>query len=146
MGIESVSGVAGAAVYQVQAAPAAKPVQASEQNASEQSAVQSQSSASQQEVISKVDENAQGGKAGSDQQRNQEMDESSMKSVAKDMNKLINQNTIAEFGYHEATNRMTIKIKDKDTDEIIKEIPSEKALELLEKVWELAGILVDEKR
>ena len=64
----------------------------------------------------------------------------------KDIQKVINRNTIAEFGYNEPTNRITIKIKDKDTDEVIKEIPSEKALEMLAKAWELAGILVDEKR
>lgn len=62
------------------------------------------------------------------------------------INKLINRNTVAEFGYNEPTNRITIKIKDKETDEVIKEIPSEKALEMLAKVWELAGMLVDEKR
>ena len=45
-----------------------------------------------------------------------------------------------------ATNRITIKIKDKDTDEVIKEMPSEKALEMLAKAWELAGIIVDERR
>ena len=68
-----------------------------------------------------------------------------MKDV-KDINKIINNNTIAEFGYNEPTKRITIKIKDKETDEVIKEIPSEKALEMLAKAWELAGILVDEKR
>ena len=64
----------------------------------------------------------------------------------KDIQKVINNNTVAEFGYNEPTNRITIKIKDRDTDEVIKEIPSEKALEMLAKAWELAGILVDEKR
>ena len=61
-------------------------------------------------------------------------------------NKIINRNTVAEFGYNEPTNRITIKIKDRDTDEVIREIPSEKALKMLEKAWEIAGILVDEKR
>ena len=51
----------------------------------------------------------------------------------KDIRKVLNNNTIAEFGYNEPTNRITIKIKDKDTDEVIKEIPSEKALEMLAK-------------
>ena len=37
-------------------------------------------------------------------------------------------------------------VKDIDTDEVIKEIPSEKALEMLAKAWELAGIMVDERR
>lgn len=41
---------------------------------------------------------------------------------------------------------LLLRLKDKDTDEVIKEIPSEKALEMLAKAWELAGILVDEKR
>ena len=74
-----------------------------------------------------------------------EKKEESIKQL-KDIQKVINRNTIAEFGYNEPTNRITIKIKDKDTDEVIKEIPSEKALEMLAKAWELAGILVDEKR
>ena len=74
-----------------------------------------------------------------------EKKEASIKEL-KDIQKVINRNTIAEFGYNEPTNRITIKIKDKDTDEVIKEIPSEKALEKLAKAWELAGILVDEKR
>ena len=63
-----------------------------------------------------------------------------------EFNRIINRNTIAEFGYNEPTNRITIKIKDKETNEIIKEIPSEKALEMLAKAWELAGLMVDEKR
>ena len=74
-----------------------------------------------------------------------EKKEASIKEL-KDIQKVINRNIIAEFGYNEPTNRITIKIKDKDTDEVIKEIPSEKALEMLAKAWELAGILVDEKR
>lgn len=71
--------------------------------------------------------------------------EATMKDV-NEINKLINHNTVAEFGYNEPTNRITIKIKDKDTDEVIKEIPSEKALEMLARAWELAGLLVDERR
>ncbi len=52
----------------------------------------------------------------------------------------------AIFGIHEATNRVTIKIVDKDTKEVIKELPPEKTLDMIAKVWEMAGILVDEKR
>ncbi len=52
----------------------------------------------------------------------------------------------AVFGIHEATNRVMIKIIDKDTQEVIKELPPEKTLDMIAKVWELAGILVDEKR
>ena len=55
-------------------------------------------------------------------------------------------NSEAIYGVHEATNRVTIKIIDKDTKETIKELPPEKTLDMIAKVWELAGILVDEKR
>lgn len=52
----------------------------------------------------------------------------------------------AVFGVHEETNRVTIKIVDKDTKEVIKELPPEKTLDMIAKVWEIAGILVDERR
>lgn len=54
--------------------------------------------------------------------------------------------TRCEFSYHEATKRVSIKVLDDDTGDVIKEIPPEKSLEMVEKMWELAGILVDEKR
>lgn len=57
-----------------------------------------------------------------------------------------NPNSIVQFGVHEATNRMTIKILDKESRKVIKEFPAEKTLDLIAKVWELAGIMVDEKR
>ena len=55
-------------------------------------------------------------------------------------------NSEAVFGIHDETNRVTIKIVDKDTKETIKEYPPEKTLDMIAKVWEMAGILVDEKR
>ena len=55
-------------------------------------------------------------------------------------------NREAIFGVHEATNRVMIKIVDKDTKEVIKEFPPEKTLDMIAKVWEMAGIMVDEKR
>ena len=55
-------------------------------------------------------------------------------------------NSEVQFGIHEATNRVTIKIIDKETKEVIKELPPEKTLDMIAKAWELAGILVDEKR
>lgn len=64
----------------------------------------------------------------------------------KDIGKVLNENTVAEFGVYEPMNRITITIKDKETGEVLKEIPSEKMLKVFEKACELAGILVDEKR
>lgn len=66
--------------------------------------------------------------------------------VSEASNKLRGKRTGCEFSYHEKTNRVSIKVFDKDTCEVIREIPPEESLEMLEKIWELAGILVDEKR
>ncbi|MEG2512139.1 MAG: flagellar protein FlaG [Acetivibrio sp.] len=54
--------------------------------------------------------------------------------------------TSLEFSYHEETQRVSIQVIDQETKEIIREIPPEKSLDMLQKMWELAGILVDEKR
>ncbi len=56
------------------------------------------------------------------------------------------EHTEAVFGFHEDTNRVTIKIIDKETKEVIKELPPEKTLDMIAKVWELAGLMVDERR
>ena len=55
-------------------------------------------------------------------------------------------NTEAIFGFHDKTHRVTIKLVNKETNEVVKEIPAEKTLDLIAKAWEMAGILVDEKR
>ena len=55
-------------------------------------------------------------------------------------------NSEAVFGIHDATNRVTIKIIDKETKEVLKEYPPEKTLDMIAKVWEMAGLMVDEKR
>ena len=54
--------------------------------------------------------------------------------------------TKCEFSYHEPTGRISIKVMDKETDEVIREIPPEETLEMVEKMWELAGLIVDEHR
>lgn len=50
------------------------------------------------------------------------------------------------FKYHEATKRVSITVYDKDTKEVLREIPPEKSLDMLEKMWELAGMVVDDRR
>lgn len=61
-------------------------------------------------------------------------------------NKLRMAKTGLDFKYHEATKRVSITVYDKDTKEIIREIPPEKSLDMLEKMWELAGMVVDDRR
>lgn len=68
-----------------------------------------------------------------------------IKKVVDEINKKA-YNSEAIFGIHDATNRVTIKIVDKDTKEVLKEYPPEKTLDMIAKVWEMAGLMVDEKR
>ena len=76
-----------------------------------------------------------------------EASEKQLKEAVKDLHKkLDNSNNEVMFGVHEATKRVTIKIVNKDTKKVVKEFPPEKTLDMIAKVWEMAGILVDEKR
>lgn len=90
--------------------------------------------------VTNANSNAQEGQEGSSSSSNE-----SARQAAYTYNKLTN-NTKAVFGVNEATNRVTIKIVDKDTDEIVREFPAEKTLDMIARVWEMAGIMVDEKR
>lgn len=56
------------------------------------------------------------------------------------------EHTRCEYSYHKETNRVSIKVINDETDEVIREIPPEKSLDMLQKMWEMAGILVDQKR
>lgn len=47
---------------------------------------------------------------------------------------------------HEKTNSIVVKVMNKETGEIIREIPNEKILDLVAKMMEFAGILIDERR
>jgi flagellar protein FlaG len=51
-----------------------------------------------------------------------------------------------EFSIHEGTNEIMVKVIDNETHEIIREIPNEKILDMVAKMWEMAGIFVDERR
>ena len=84
-------------------------------------------------------ENADGG------ENRQAASQEQIRKAVESMNKKM-ANAEAVFGIHEGTNRVTIKIVDKETKKTIKELPPEKTLDMIAKVWEMAGILVDEKR
>ncbi len=77
-------------------------------------------------------------------QEQKEPDLEQIKKAVENINKKMN--TEAVFGIHEGTNRVTIKLVDRETKKTIKELPPEKTLDMIAKVWEMAGILVDEKR
>jgi len=51
-----------------------------------------------------------------------------------------------EFSIHEGTKQILVKVINTEDDSVIREIPSEKILDMVAHLWEMAGILVDEKR
>ena len=84
-------------------------------------------------------------------QTDKEVAPDKIKAAVDDLNKTVKQasplhHTQLSFKYHEDTNRISITVTDSDTDEVIREIPQEKTLDMLAKAWEMAGLLVDERR
>lgn len=85
---------------------------------------------------------------------NQKASNSSEKSVqAGDLEKLVEgankffqlTTTHLHFQLHEELNKYYVQVKNSDTNEVIKEIPSKKFLDMVSKLQELAGLIVDEK-
>lgn len=82
-----------------------------------------------------------------EEDQSQVTSESRIKSAVKHANnQMKHAKTRCEFSYHEQTKRVSIRIIDRETQEVIREVPPEETLEMVEKMWELAGILVDERR
>lgn len=77
----------------------------------------------------------------------QEVSKEKVENAIRDINaKIRPTHTECQFSYHEATKRISIKVLDQESGEVIREIPPEKTLDMIAKSLELAGILVDEKR
>lgn len=138
MAIEALNG---AMAYQATQKAVAKPVQKvdnTEVTPQQNMPVADQQTITVKEVTEKQD--GQGMQNGQDQNKNEQI-----RKAVEQMNKKM-QSSEALFGIHDETNRLTIKIVDKETKEVLKELPPEKTLDLIAKAWELAGLMVDEKR
>lgn len=114
-----------------------------------------QSAASVQQAVKPAETNAVTAKTYTDKQDGAKEDEkrdaqanaNRLKSILNETNNKIKPTrTRCEFSYVEDVNRVSIKVMDIDTDKVIREIPPEETLEMLQKLWEVAGLLVDEKR
>lgn len=78
--------------------------------------------------------------------RNKEYTEKQVIDAIEAANKsFVGKYTRLEFSIHEKTKEILVKVFDQESDELIREIPSEKFLDLLAHIWEAAGILVDSK-
>lgn len=83
---------------------------------------------------------------GQEEQQYREPTVEGVQEAVEDINKVLHyMNERLEFSVHEATNRVMVRVLDRETDEIIREIPPEQILDLVAKLQDLVGLLVDER-
>ena len=58
---------------------------------------------------------------------------------------MLGRSTHFEYKIHEKSGEVIVKLIDDETDEVVKEIPSEKMVELMSNLRELIGLCLDEK-
>ncbi|MBD5530109.1 MAG: flagellar protein FlaG [Lachnospiraceae bacterium] len=133
---------------QAQSVSAPKPVAQTKAPSVESQSNTAQEAAQVDNTVNVVAEGQSKGNSNnnSNEQQQQQPTNEQLKRAVEQLNKNMVAHSEAVFGIHEGTNRVTIKIVDKDTKEVLKELPPEKTLDMIAKVWEMAGILVDERR
>ncbi|MCZ1264080.1 flagellar protein FlaG [Paenibacillus marchantiae] len=72
-------------------------------------------------------------------------DEHLIKAIDKAIKALQGPTTTLEMSVHEKTHQILVKVLNKETGELIREIPPEKTLDLVAKMMEIAGIVIDQK-
>ncbi len=72
-------------------------------------------------------------------------EEELIRSIDKAVKALQGPETTVEISVHEKTNAIMIKVLNKDTGDLIREIPPEKTLEIVAKMMEFAGLIIDER-
>ncbi|WP_438447379.1 flagellar protein FlaG [Gorillibacterium sp. sgz5001074] len=73
-------------------------------------------------------------------------DEQLVKAVEKAIKALEGPYTSFDISVHDETKQLIVKVMNKETGEVIREIPNEKTLDMVAKMMEVAGILIDERR
>jgi len=152
MAIEPLSSAMTYQAQPIQSAQSAKSAQTTEKPAAEYKDRTGQEAAqavdSKTVIVAQTGQKEDGDNAayGSKKEQNQEQVKlEKIRKAVDDLNKNM-PNSEALFGIHEETNRVTIRIVDKETREVIRELPPEKTLDMIAKVWEMAGLIVDERR
>jgi len=51
-----------------------------------------------------------------------------------------------QYSVHEKTGQIMVKVINSETDEVIREIPNEKVIDMIAKFQEINGLTIDEKR
>ena len=119
----------------------------STQNANSQQGIAgdlSQASASQQ--IQQMDQANTDSKDKQDKKDkdNQQMDEKSVNLMTKELNELMSKiNCDLEFSYHKEVNLMSVKMIDKNTQEVLKEMPPESMIKHMMAAKDWLGAFLD---
>jgi flagellar protein FlaG len=72
-------------------------------------------------------------------------EEQLIKAIDRAIKALEGPHTVFEVSVHQQTKSIMVKVLDRDSGELIREIPPEKTLDLVAKMMEIAGILIDER-
>lgn len=67
------------------------------------------------------------------------------RSIERANEKVMVRNTELRFSVHEKTKEIMIKVMNTETQEVIREIPSEKILDMIANFMEIAGLYIDKK-
>jgi flagellar protein FlaG len=117
------------------------PVRAANENNIQRAAAKNRQAAQLANSIS-LDENEAARKSA----KAMELSQEAIRITVEDVNKrLVPTGSSVQFKYHEQTGRYSFKILDND-GRIVKEVPPEKSLDMVAKMFELVGIIVDERR
>jgi len=73
-------------------------------------------------------------------------DEQLIKAIERAIKTVEGATTSLKFSVHKETKQILVKVLNQETGEVIREIPPEKNLDMIAKIWEMAGLFVDEKR
>lgn len=72
-------------------------------------------------------------------------EEELIKLVEKSNKMLQDLKTRLEFSIHEKTHQIMVKVRNTQTDEVVREIPPEKLVDIIYNIQELAGLFKDER-
>ncbi len=99
-----------------------------------------------QEPAPVIPDRSKGNQKPNERNQDRNPDDAINKAVRDANKKLAGTDRYLSYSVHKRTRDIMIKIIDSTTNEVIKEIPPEKNLDAVAKMWELVGILIDEKR
>lgn len=68
------------------------------------------------------------------------------KAVNKANEHILGVNTQFQYRIHEGTDRIMVRLIDTETQDVIREIPPEKMLDLVAEIWKRVGLVVDKQK